>query len=217
MKKLTAAAFVLTLIAAAAPQAWAGTVFPLIVNSSSILGQSVHLEGWAQPVGGSDLLVVNPVGPESDSFSLSGLLGPLAGLDTTGATYSVEPVDFNAPGFMPKTDDDTVNLGTGHPFDLHGLLIQLTSGNDDGDYVLITRGIGATASIVSIFNDKGRLLYLEDFPKTAAEIAIDPAVTPEPSSLLLLLTGMLALAMLGLWNARPVGAAITPAPILLRR
>jgi hypothetical protein len=103
----------------------------------------------------------------------------------------------------PGSWDNSVFTGSTHPpFDGHGILLLITnSKTDDGDYLWVFESGGQVVS--ELFNKKGAYLTGGNYGSfTLANSPHGLAVTPEPSSLVLLGSGLLILALMLSWKRR---------------
>jgi hypothetical protein len=119
--------------------------------------------------------------------------------DTTDADFTAEHVsayDTTLPAGVdayvaPGYDNDIYEGGTSFPVDNSGILLLLTSGTDDGDYLFLSKsGLSIDAQILG---PTGTFLAGSNFSSPTANINPGGNITnatPEPSSLVLLGTGL---------------------------
>jgi len=175
MKITKIAFFALAAALAISPAAFATSV-PFSVGATSGFGQSYSLTGERT----GTTVITSTTG----LFQFNGY---------SAGNYKVEPT-----GFVPSTltinghQDDTIFASGGTPFTTKGLVIYITSGEFANDLVWLYQD-GSKGTDVQIFDFHGKRLVGENF-------AFAP--TPEPSSMLLLGTGLLSLAGLVFWKSK---------------
>lgn len=145
-----------------------------------------------------------------DGLNIAGFVNPIR------EHYRVLPVNFWDPEAPTNTNDNVFYFS--HPnfsTAAGGLLLQFTDGPNLGDYIWITsNGTTGNAAMVNNFNIYDlhqNQLAGEDFFETSTTIII-PDYFPEPSSFLLLGTGMLCLAGLLSWKSKSRGS-VRPSPL----
>jgi hypothetical protein len=196
MKNIKIAVFALTTALAVSPLAFAGP----IAGTFSLTGTPgvFDLTGSYSTTGG-----INTIVTDGGTFSQTGTTSP----DTTGATYSVvDPTHTSFMGSGVKNDNTFVN--TVNPFSADGLLIKITSGALDNDYVYINgiNGLDTGQIDVSVFTSLSstKAISTVNYYVTNNDIP----KTPEPSSMLLLGTGLLSLAGLVFWKSKSSGSSL---------
>jgi hypothetical protein len=120
-----------------------------------------------------------------------------------GTTLTLTP-NPNAPNQATSPDGafyfDNVLLPGQNPLITNGgLLFDITNGPDNGDYLnIFSNGAGPGTYEADIYSNGG---YVSDFGNFS--LTDVPGETPEPSSLLLLGTGLLGLAIVVFRKAKP--------------
>ena len=191
MKKLSIALLTMAASLAITPAALADSLTLTGSGGLSITGGTVTL-----------------LSPGTYGFSGQGLFSMNATLTLPAVTNMAFTVEPSAPAgrgsFSYVTIDDELFTGTGvPPVDEEGVLLSLSN----GDYVLwrSQQSSFGTSDFLYFVDSTGGPLGYETF--LLSSLQIDPngsesAITPEPSSLLLLGSGMLALVGLASWEAR---------------
>jgi len=195
MKNIKIAIFALTTALAASPLAFGGPI-PFSLTLTPTAGD-VELTGTS--LGG----IVQDGGNFIQTVTNSGH----GETSAVGASFNVlAPVHEHFMGTGVENDNTFVN--TENPFSANGLLIELTSGTLSGDFVYIN-GIGGLDSNqidVSVFTSltSGQAISTINYFVTNNDIP----KTPEPSSMLLLGTGLLSLAGLVFWKSKSSGSSL---------
>lgn len=145
---------------------------------------------------GSGTLTATPTAT-ANQYLVTGISGAITGPTTGGVTYSSTLGTVLAPGtyptFAPPTNDNLLTLATGSPFfDFSGVAFTDQSGMFYDLYLIGGSTYGEVASN-SLDAQQG------DISDVLTSLSITPstpavAVTPEPSSFLLLGTGVLGAA-----------------------
>jgi hypothetical protein len=127
--------------------------------------------------------------------------------ETAGSTFNVvAPV--NTPFMGAGVMNDNTFVNTENPFTADGLLIKITAGALLGDYVYINgiNGLDSNQIDVSVFTSltSKKAISTVNYYVTNNDIP----KTPEPSSMLLLGTGLLSLAGLVFWKSKSSGSSL---------
>ena len=134
MKKLTIALLALAAALAITPVALADS---LTLTGSNNLG---NLLITGQATGGPSTFQMTGSG----TFFFNGFdTGSIHDMNGTASYNMVSPS-------TSEGNDNDIAIGAGSPFDANGVLIELTSGNDNGDFVLIYTDHGST--VIELFN-----------------------------------------------------------------
>jgi len=198
MKNIKIAVLALTAALAVAPSAF-GASIPFTLTETDG-GFKFTLTGNYTTSGGINTIV----GGASSTFTQTG-----TGDGNTSSDYIVLGTQHTPEMGAGIMNDNQYYTGAQVPFDVSGLLIKLTDGTLAGDYLYVN-GIGALDSAqvdVTIFKN------LTGSPSSSVVASVnyylpDLTKTPEPSSMLLLGTGLLSLAGLVFWKSKSSGSSL---------
>lgn len=203
MKRLFTALLATAGVAALTPAVWAGPLTPLNINRPglTISGNLVsHVSGnqW--------LMNTGVIGQITIKFNVSGSaynIGSHVGFNAVQvgqsfANGSTMHALLNAAGGW----DNNLFTGAGsNPFDSHGILLEIDGGADKNDYLWLFVSAGKVQS--DLFSHSGSLIAQGSYNLFHLYGGVHGLVdTPEPSSLLLLGTGLLLLALILLRKGR---------------
>jgi len=187
MKNIKIAIFALTTALAASPLAFGGPI-PIALTLGPTTG-TVSLTGTA--LGG----IVQDGGTFIQTVSNSGHGETTA----SGATFDVL-ASTHKPFMGTGISNDNTFVNTDNPFSANGLLLKLTGGGLTGDLVYINGIGGLDTDEISVRVFSSSLTELSSIEYTVDNLNFKP--TPEPSSMLLLGTGLLSLAGLVFWKSK---------------
>jgi hypothetical protein len=214
MKKLAIAFLAAgSVLATGASSAWA-TPFTVTAPGFSFTGD---VEGAvdSNPCGSStihpagDCTLYHLMGASTGNISIT-FIPVDSAFDTTNADFIVEHVSAYTDDTLPTNIEDALNegysndfyTGTGSfPVDTSGILLMLTSGTDNGDYVLLDRETGPSIDVVLLnpnLANPNTEVAGTNFSSPSATLGSNDITnaTPEPSSLVLLGSGLLGAAFL---------------------
>jgi hypothetical protein len=190
MKNTKIALFTLAAALVVSPMAFGGTI-----NLTGLDGTLAKFDLTGTYTAGG--LVVTSAGTFDQTGAGAG--------DTTPASYSVvSPIheSYMGAGVM----NDNLFTNSNNPFTANGLLIKITGGVLTGDYVYINgiNGLDTDQVAVTVFTK----LTGGEVESINYTVKNNDIVTPEPSSLFLLGTGILSLAGLLFWKSKSSASSL---------
>jgi PEP-CTERM motif len=193
MKKFPIALLAMAVGIALAPSARASTISFDVQGTGA--GSGFQFTGLIDSGVSPFTIVADPSG----MFSLSGVSG---GTTATGYTLeaagdSIHSLTGGGPSGTSDNELYIPPINPNSPFDSDGVIIKLLSGVDAGDYVWMFYDPANATNVNIYMYTSGGFITGEDIGMITTTLV---GVTPEPSSLLMLGTGLLLLAGLLFWK-----------------
>jgi hypothetical protein len=151
----------------------------------------------------------NPIAPGNFDFTITGSSSITLGATTY--SYTTQAANSTIGGHSFGNDNKLVNHGA---FSTAGLLIQITSGSLNGEYVFINYDSSQGEYIMTFWKMSGTNLVKDSaaHPTQIFDSMFSPlTMTPEPSSIFLFGTGALLLAFLMFRRRRSTQTTMHPA------